>query len=96
MSYYKIDRGDGVLVSAQRDEWQDWFAGHGNRVEATKTPDGALISTVCLGIDHAGFWYETCVFRGDDSEVVERYTTRVEAVEGHERWEHAVLEGGAL
>lgn len=33
-----------------------------------------------------GCMYETCVFTGSDSEVLERYDRLVDAIEGHARW----------
>ena len=51
-----------------------------------------MISTVFLGIDHN--WlkgepqlYETCIFTGGlGGDVVERYSTRAEALKGHQYW----------
>ncbi len=64
----------------------------GVKKDGTSLPDmrerfersGFLISTVLLPIEHpGGKWYETCFFTDDDSEVVNRYRTHSEAVEGH-------------
>jgi hypothetical protein len=32
---------------------------------------------------HAGYQYESCIFIGNDSEVLQRYRTKNEAIEGH-------------
>jgi hypothetical protein len=64
----------------------------GSRKDVTARPDmrerfeskGFMLSTVLLPIEHpGGNWYETCFFADDDSEVVNRYRTHSEAVEGH-------------
>lgn len=63
-----------------------------NSVEKTELPNGRLVSTVWLGLDH-GFggrplWFETMVFakRGDGCELdCDRYETEDEAREGHRR-----------
>lgn len=44
------------------------------------------VSTVRLPVPHNGGQYETCVFAGDDSDVVERYKTSVEAAAGHAKY----------
>ena len=46
-------------------------------------PGDWMISTVCLGIDFYGLLYETCVFGPTGSEVIARYATELEAMEGH-------------
>jgi len=53
-----------------------------------KTKIEIEVSTVLLplpGITPDGD-YETCIFWKHDSEVVERYTTKEEAIKGHSKW----------
>ena len=66
------------------------------RVELTELPNGYMVSTVFLGIDHnfgfgqgdAPLLFETMAFEGSDSSkevgIQERYCTWAEAVAGHE------------
>lgn len=56
----------------------------------TRWPDGQMVSTVFLGLDHAwsgahAVLWETCVFgaHGVGSDVVRRYTRRFDAAVGH-------------
>lgn len=48
-------------------------------------PATVVVSTAKLPIEINGRFYETCVFAGKDSEVVERYSSVAEAVAGHAR-----------
>lgn len=55
------------------------------------TKNNITVSTVFLGLDHSGDWFETCIFynnshRGQTSDVVGRYQTYDAAFEGH--YEH--------
>lgn len=54
------------------------------------------ISTVFLGLNHSWcehkpLWFETMIFGGKFDEYQERYTTYDEAVEGHKKAVHKVL-----
>lgn len=49
-------------------------------------PATVLLSTVRLPMSLNGKWYETCLFTGDESEVIDRYETAAEAVAAHERY----------
>lgn len=55
------------------------------------SPPTVVVSTVKLPISIDGMSYETCIFVGKDSEVVERYASPSEAVQGHQR--HAAKHG---
>jgi hypothetical protein len=80
MTYY--DRG-GRPIS--QDEWMRLFAEEEHkRVARTEWPDGTVLSTVWLGLDH-GFGtrpliFETMVFPDEDCW---RYSTESEAREAH-------------
>jgi hypothetical protein len=71
-------------------KWAQWFETAERHVAITKTPGGARISTVFLGLDHsfgepgAPVLFETMVF--DESPLAdeqERYRTWEEAEKGH-------------
>lgn len=47
-------------------------------------PHDQMVSTVWLGLEHAGGVFETMVFGGPgDQETMIRYRTEIEALEGH-------------
>lgn len=50
----------------------------------TETPPKARLSTISL-IPHIGE-YETCIFVGSESEVIDRYFSMDEAIKGHQRY----------
>ena len=72
------------------------------RIVAQDTVDGKWVSTVFLGIDHSfefsdpPLWYETMVFPEKDNYAelyCDRYTTRDEALAGHQRACQMVRDG---
>jgi hypothetical protein len=77
-------------------KWAKWFEDDESRVVArTKIDDIARIEEICvstvfLGIDHNFFeygppiLYETTIFGGDHNEDMWRYSTRADALHGHE------------
>lgn len=91
--YYILD-DDGIPVwVADAMTWAAWFESNVNaRIVARYERGEYWVSTVFLGLDH-NFWkdgppilFETMVF-GFDSEAMtcERYSTRDDALIGHER-----------
>jgi hypothetical protein len=88
-----IDDGDGVLREpASLEEWWAWFRAMGpGRVVGSYDNGSVRISTVCLGNDATcGLssppkYYETMAWGLTEDEYLERYTTRAEAIAGHER-----------
>lgn len=91
--YREVDDGDRVV----RCETYDDIPSFRNRTkwqrrETVETPEGPVdVSTVFLSLDHgyreeAPVLYETMVFGGEFDQKQERYCTRKEAIEGHERW----------
>ena len=86
-NYIEID-GEVLLVDDLK-EWMDIFYTSDRNVAKTDLP-GVNISTIFLGINRQ--WgrgppilYETMVFGGQHDEYTERYHTREDALEGHER-----------
>lgn len=97
--YYYVDHGDGARPAEAR-EWSEWWEAscddpqHPRFVGKTEV-SGVTVSTICLGLDHNFAFkgppvlYETMTFGGkthpDDSHVQLRWSTRQEALAGHER-----------
>lgn len=88
MNYYDQD-GNPMGIKAWHEKYQD----HKSRRVAHDEVCGYRVSTVFLGLDHSfspegpPLIFETMVFPGDSyvEEYAERYTTREEAEEGHQR-----------
>lgn len=69
--------------------WSYWFE-TADRVVKQDDFGGVMVSTVFLGLDHSfgegpPVLYETLVFGGKLDDEQERYSTRKEAEQGHER-----------
>jgi hypothetical protein len=90
-------RRDGTPYPPGAEGLREWARDFGNdalkRVAKTELPNGLLVSTVWLGLDHSfggqgpPLIFETMVFGGDAAvgEYQERYSTEQEALEGHQR-----------
>lgn len=68
-----------------------WLTIADRHVGHDELPGGVVVSTVFLEIDHGihhgeHLWFETLVFGGEYDGQLERYTTWVQAEEGHRRW----------
>lgn len=89
MSDYYILENDAVKRVPQL-EWAKWYETHqSERIVKQTMIDGVKISTVFLGIDHSFLGgppliFETMVFGGDQDAEMDRYSTKREALEGHE------------
>lgn len=90
--YWVLDRNNQP-VAADIQTWAEFFEHHGRRRVAQTylwLPWRTHISTVFLGLDH-GFGegspivFETMIFGGSETGYQERYTSWVEAEEGHKR-----------
>jgi hypothetical protein len=71
-------------------KWALWFEEHNNdrRIARTELPDGVVVSTVFLGLDHSfgrgePLLFETMIFGGPHDETQDRYATRQAAINGH-------------
>jgi hypothetical protein len=69
-------------------KWAAWFE-TGDRKIAAREENGVRVSTVFLGLDHQ--WgdgppllFETMIFGGPHDELQWRYSTRSEAMRGHD------------
>lgn len=95
---------DGTKVEGGVFEWAKKLEKEEDRrVARDVLPDGKIVSTVFLGLDHnfsekgAPLIFETMVFpnKGDASELeCERYSTEQEALEGHKKIKEKYLKGG--
>jgi hypothetical protein len=95
MQHYILD-ADGEAIPADFLTWVRWFETADrvlaqDRDESGQTP--ILVSTVFLGVDHnfrrdgPPVLWETMIFRDNKSDDVycERYTSRADALAGHQR-----------
>jgi hypothetical protein len=81
---------DGQLITLE--EWAELTISD-KKILARDEIGDYLVSTVLLGIDHCfhinpgmkPIIFETMVFKDDDEDYVERYSTKEEALEGHKR-----------
>lgn len=70
--------------------WAKWHEGADRQICKTEAEDGTLVSTVFLGLNHAfhdgpPLLFETMIFGGAHDLYQDRYATKAEAIEGHER-----------
>jgi hypothetical protein len=74
--------------------WARWFETADRQLAESKDegadPDGVRVSTVFLALDHnygvgAPVLWETMVFGGPLNGEMERYTSKAEAIAGHQR-----------
>ena len=92
---YILDDSGSPIPESDTLKWGEWMQNHwaDRRVAEDKTPRGARVSTVFLGLDQS--WdgpppllYETMVFRDPKTfaeSYLDRYSTREEALEGHKK-----------
>lgn len=69
-------------------KWAQWIESYPDRQIGRITINGIFVSTVFLGLDHAfledkPILWETMQFNGKQDEWMERYSTREEAIKGH-------------
>lgn len=88
--YYRLNDQDEP-VPCELMEWAESSNQRRRQIGYDKLPNGFLVSTVFLGLDHAHdggppLLWETMVFDGgygDDREC-ERYSTKADALAGHD------------
>jgi len=94
LDMYVLDDQGNPQIEPDPLIWSTWFAANPEkrRVACDEAPNGVLVSTVFLGIDHRftpdrrSLLYETMIFGGSYDEEMERYSTHAEALAGHAAW----------
>lgn len=72
------------LIPVDVSTWAHWMEDIEKRKIALDEVHGMRISTVCLGLLNCLF--ETCIFTPSGSQVIEKYKTYQDALEGHKKW----------
>jgi hypothetical protein len=85
-----ILHSDGSMTTVDLMTWAEWFEnGENRRVAFDEMPDGSVVSTVFLGIDHnfslegPPILFETMILGGPHDQYQDRYATKDEAIAGH-------------
>jgi hypothetical protein len=88
---YILDAGGNPVHEPDMLKWARWFSEHTNerQVARTQLPGDVTVSTVFLGLDHSFepgviLLFETMIFNGPLDETQCRYSTREQALAGHE------------
>lgn len=87
---YLLDENLNPVLCDDIIPWARQFEAMDRRVASDKI-NGVDVSTVFLGLDHnfmddgPPLLYETMIFGGDHNGYQERYSTRQEALDGHEK-----------
>ena len=78
----------GVYPEPDVEKWAWWFNATNRTIKRTTLPDGVVISTVFLGINHGSdevpLFFETMVFGGKHDGDMYRYSMYVEAEMNHD------------
>jgi hypothetical protein len=91
MSDFYILDDDHNLIATDVMTWGEWFGTNGNRIVAKTVVGDAVVSTVCLGLDHNFYHggppllFETMIFGGEHDEECWRCSTWDEAEAQHAR-----------
>lgn len=90
-SYILNGQGDPV-PEPDTLRWAEWFEHSANqrRVAFTQVEEGIKVSTVFLGLDHSfvggpPVLWETMIFGGNHDQDMWRYTSKADALLGHEQ-----------
>ena len=90
---YILDEDGNPVEEPNLEKWSKWMQDTSRRVAMTDLASGKVVSTVFLGLDHSfteegpPMLFETMVFKAKDDysdEYCERYSTKDEALAGHE------------
>ena len=90
--FYILDDGGNPLPTSSITDWAKWFESS-DRFVATTHVGEARVSTVFLGMDHSfvgggePILWETMIFGGKQDGYQERYSSKLDALRGHN---HAV------
>ena len=88
---YILDEHGHPQLEPDLMKWAEWFEHTDRHLRKDKLPGDIFVSTVFLGIDYNFGWkgppllWETMIFGGQHDQYVERYTSREDALEGHQR-----------
>ena len=99
MSWYTLDENNRPILQADPMDACIWRDSHPERfrVARTELPDGVLVSTVFLCLDHSydggePVLWETMIFGGIHDQDQNRYTSYEAALEGHAQMVELALE----
>lgn len=86
--YYILDDNGNPVAEPNHLAWAMWFQTAERQVARVELPDGIVVSTVFLGIDHnfgdgPPHLFETMVFGGEHDQAQVRYATKAGALVGH-------------
>lgn len=90
MSDWILDEKGNAVPGPDLMKWARWYGTVERHVGNDTLPNGVHVSTVFLGLDHnfsgigRPILWETMIFGGEHDQYQERYTTREEAIAGHE------------
>jgi hypothetical protein len=90
MDMYILDANGKPVLEPDLIQWSQAFHDSDRRVARTDITAEVYVSTVFLGMDHQNtpggppLIFESMVFRNGEGTECERYTTRGQAIAGHE------------
>jgi hypothetical protein len=88
--HYILNAGGEPVAEPDFFKWAAWFERSGDERRVAQTVVGDVcVSTVFLALDHSfgegpPVLWETMIFRAGRAEEMRRYTSRADAVRGHE------------
>lgn len=87
---YILDKDGNVVPERDLLSWAKWFEDSSNRIVKADKVGDVRVSTIFLGIDHnfgdgAPVLWETMIFGGEHDGYQDRYTSREDALAGHEK-----------
>ncbi len=87
--YYILDENDNLKSVPTIELWSTWFQDNHRTICHDKIK-GVRISTIFMGLDHnfgkgKPLLFETMVFGGKRDQYQERYTTKKQAIKGHDK-----------
>lgn len=85
---YILDDNDNAVECDDLLKWAAWIEDADIHVGKTQISEDVKVSTVFLGLDHSfddgpPLLFETMVFGGEHDELTRRYSTKEQAVRGH-------------
>lgn len=85
---YVLDENGNAVPEPDLMKWGAFFEQSHSRILQQDSANGIKVSTVFLGLDHSfadgpPLLWETMIFGGEHDQYQERYSTRAQAIEGH-------------